>query len=132
MQCNLYVLLFMQGAFWGLMVGLVVGVCRMVLEFAFPPPRCGVVDSAPAVLRGVHYLHFAILLCGLTAIVVTVVSLLTPPPTHDQVCTHIRTPTACFAVDTPAVLSTKNNPICHISRYTGACVTSKGKHWSFG
>lgn len=67
------------------MVGLVVGVCRMVLEFAFPPLRCGVADSAPAVLRGVHYLHFAILLCGLTAIVVAVVSLLTPPPTHDQV-----------------------------------------------
>uniref|UniRef100_A0A7N8X148 Sodium/mannose cotransporter SLC5A10 n=1 Tax=Mastacembelus armatus TaxID=205130 RepID=A0A7N8X148_9TELE len=61
-----------QGAFWGLMVGLVVGVCRMVLEFAFPPARCGVVDSAPAVLRSVHYLHFAILLCGLTAIVVIV------------------------------------------------------------
>uniref|UniRef100_A0A3P8N8M7 Sodium/mannose cotransporter SLC5A10 n=1 Tax=Astatotilapia calliptera TaxID=8154 RepID=A0A3P8N8M7_ASTCA len=75
-----------QGAFWGLMVGLVVGVCRMVLEFAFPPSRCGVEDSAPAVLRGVHYLHFAILLCGLTAIVVAVVSLLTPPPTHEQVC----------------------------------------------
>ncbi|KAK1885949.1 Sodium/glucose cotransporter 5 [Dissostichus eleginoides] len=73
-----------QGAFWGLMVGLVVGVCRMVLEFAFPPPRCGVVDSAPDVLRSIHYLHFAILLCGLTAIVVTVVSLLTPPPGPEQ------------------------------------------------
>uniref|UniRef100_A0A7N5ZQ99 Sodium/mannose cotransporter SLC5A10 n=1 Tax=Anabas testudineus TaxID=64144 RepID=A0A7N5ZQ99_ANATE len=76
-----------QGAFWGLMVGLVVGVCRMVLEFGFAPPRCGVVDSAPAVLRGVHYLHFAILLCGLTAIVVTIVSLLTPPPSQEQVYT---------------------------------------------
>ncbi|KAF3687876.1 Sodium/glucose cotransporter 5 [Channa argus] len=75
-----------QGAFWGLMVGLVVGVCRMVLEFAFPPPRCGIVDSAPAVLRSVHYLHFAILLCGLTAIVVAIVSLLTPPPGHEQLC----------------------------------------------
>ncbi|KAK5865778.1 hypothetical protein PBY51_020020 [Eleginops maclovinus] len=75
-----------QGAFWGLMVGLVVGVCRMVLEFAFPPPRCGVVDSAPDVLRSVHYLHFAILLCGLTVIVVTVVSLLTPPPSPEQLC----------------------------------------------
>ncbi|KAM4583887.1 sodium/mannose cotransporter SLC5A10 [Odontesthes bonariensis] len=75
-----------QGAFWGLMVGLVVGTCRMVLEFAFPPPRCGVVDSAPMVLRGVHYLHFAILLCGLTAIVVAIVSLLTPPPSQEQLC----------------------------------------------
>uniref|UniRef100_A0A3B4AUN3 Sodium/mannose cotransporter SLC5A10 n=1 Tax=Periophthalmus magnuspinnatus TaxID=409849 RepID=A0A3B4AUN3_9GOBI len=73
-----------QGAFWGLMVGLVVGVCRMVLEFAFPPLRCGVEDSAPAVLRDMHYLHFAILLCGLTAGVVVVVSLVTPPPSQDQ------------------------------------------------
>lgn len=67
------------------MVGLVVGVCRMVLEFAFPPARCGVEDSAPAVLRDVHYLHFAILLCGLTALVVLLVSLLTPPPSQEQV-----------------------------------------------
>lgn len=74
-----------QGAFWGLMVGLVVGVCRMVLEFAFPPPRCAVEDLAPAVLRRVHYLHFAILLCGLTTVVVIVVSLLTPPPSPEQV-----------------------------------------------
>ncbi|XP_059902360.1 sodium/mannose cotransporter SLC5A10 [Gadus macrocephalus] len=73
-----------QGAFWGLMVGLVVGMCRMVLEFAFPPPRCGVVDWAPSVLRSVHYLHFAILLCGLSTIVVVVVTLLTPPPTPEQ------------------------------------------------
>lgn len=80
--------LCVQGAFWGLMVGLVVGVCRMVLEFAFPPPRCGISDSAPDVLRRVHYLHFAILLCGLTVVVVTTVSLLTPPPTHEQVCTR--------------------------------------------
>lgn len=87
-MCLCVSLCVFQGAFWGLMVGLVVGVCRMVLEFAFPPARCGVVDSAPAVLRSVHYLHFAILLCGLTVIVVTTVSLLTPPPTHEQVCTH--------------------------------------------
>ncbi|KAG7276830.1 hypothetical protein CRUP_008780 [Coryphaenoides rupestris] len=68
---------FDHGAFWGLMVGLVVGVCRMVLEFAFPPPRCGVVDWAPTVLRSVHYLHFAILLCGLTAVVVVALCNLT-------------------------------------------------------
>uniref|UniRef100_A0A8C1W1U6 Sodium/mannose cotransporter SLC5A10 n=1 Tax=Cyprinus carpio TaxID=7962 RepID=A0A8C1W1U6_CYPCA len=76
------------GAFWGLMVGLVVGLTRMILEFAFPPPRCGVFDPAPSVLRSVHYLHFAIILCGLTAIVVVVISLLTPPPTDEQVNTH--------------------------------------------
>ncbi|XP_026060418.1 sodium/glucose cotransporter 5 [Carassius auratus] len=72
------------GAFWGLMVGLAVGLTRMVLEFAFPPPRCGVFDPAPSVLRSVHYLHFAIILCALTAFVVVVISLLTPPPTDEQ------------------------------------------------
>ncbi|XP_013856726.1 sodium/glucose cotransporter 5 [Austrofundulus limnaeus] len=49
-------------------------------------PGCGVVNTAPMVLRGVHYLHFAILLCGLTAGVVAVISLLTPPPSHEQLC----------------------------------------------
>ncbi|XP_076846184.1 LOW QUALITY PROTEIN: sodium/mannose cotransporter SLC5A10 [Brachyhypopomus gauderio] len=74
------------GAFWGLMVGLAVGVTRMVLEFAFPPPPCGIYDPAPSVLRSVHYLHFAIILCALTAIVVATVSLLTPPPTEEMIC----------------------------------------------
>lgn len=105
-----------QGAFWGLMVGLVVGVCRMVLEFAFPPPRCGVEDSAPAVLRSVHYLHFAILLCGLTATVIIAVSLLTPPPTHDQVCTQKHNNTirhsALLLCETPVTLSTEEQVIC--------------------
>ncbi|XP_064178673.1 sodium/mannose cotransporter SLC5A10 [Anguilla rostrata] len=73
------------GAFWGLMVGLVVGLARMILEFAYPPPRCGVPDPRPAVLRSVHYLHFAIILCALTAGVVVVISLLTPPPLEEQV-----------------------------------------------
>lgn len=82
-----------QGAFWGLMVGLAVGLTRMVLEFVFPPPRCGVFDPAPSVLRSVHYLHFAIILCALTAIVVVVISLLTPPPTEEQVIASLR---KCF------------------------------------
>ncbi|KAJ8363976.1 hypothetical protein SKAU_G00128070 [Synaphobranchus kaupii] len=73
------------GAFWGLMVGLVVGLARMILEFVFPPPRCGVPDPRPAVLRSVHYLHFAIILCALTAVVVVVISLLTTPPIEEQV-----------------------------------------------
>ncbi|GAA6086573.1 sodium/glucose cotransporter 5 [Tachysurus ichikawai] len=73
------------GAFWGLMVGLVVGVTRMVLEFAFPPARCGVFDPAPPVLRSVHYLHFAIILCTITVIVTVTISLLTPAPPEEQI-----------------------------------------------
>eukprot|EP00064_Thunnus_orientalis_P010578 superscaffoldBa00001448_g10604 len=120
-----------QGAFWGLMVGLVVGVCRMVLEFAFPPPRCGIVDSAPAVLRSVHYLHFAILLCGLTAIVVTIVSLLTPPPSHEQVCnltwwTLTEEPQREIPLQKVSSVSQRTSQGSELARGGGACGRGAG------
>ncbi|NWH74689.1 SC5AA protein, partial [Piaya cayana] len=68
-----------QGAFWGLMAGLALGLARMGLELAHPSPRCGVPDQRPWLLSDVHYLHFAVLLCVATAAVVVGGSLLTPP-----------------------------------------------------
>uniref|UniRef100_A0A8D2CXR8 Solute carrier family 5 member 9 n=1 Tax=Sciurus vulgaris TaxID=55149 RepID=A0A8D2CXR8_SCIVU len=67
------------GAFWGLMFGLGVGLVRMSLEFSFPAPVCGEVDRRPTVLKDFHYLYFALLLCGLTAIVIVAISLCTTP-----------------------------------------------------
>ncbi|XP_045872777.1 sodium/glucose cotransporter 4 isoform X4 [Meles meles] len=67
------------GAFWGLMFGLAMGLVRMILEFSYPAPACGEVDRRPAVLKDLHYLYFALLLCGLTAIVIVAVSLCTSP-----------------------------------------------------
>ncbi|KAF6345659.1 solute carrier family 5 member 9 [Rhinolophus ferrumequinum] len=67
------------GAFWGLMFGLAVGLLRMVLEFSYPAPACGEVEQRPAVLKDFHYLYFALILCGLTAIVIVTVSLCTTP-----------------------------------------------------
>ncbi|XP_066479358.1 sodium/glucose cotransporter 4 [Tiliqua scincoides] len=67
------------GAFWGLMFGLAVGFTRLVMEFIYTPPSCGEEDQRPAVLKDFHYLYFAILLCVLTAAVMTCVSLCTPP-----------------------------------------------------
>ncbi|XP_058916162.1 sodium/glucose cotransporter 4 isoform X2 [Kogia breviceps] len=67
------------GAFWGLIFGLGVGLLRMILEFSYPAPACGEADPRPAVLRDFHYLYFALLLCGLTAIVIVTVSLCTTP-----------------------------------------------------
>ncbi|XP_072734050.1 sodium/mannose cotransporter SLC5A10 isoform X2 [Ciconia boyciana] len=69
-----------QGAFWGLMAGLALGLARMGLELAHPVPRCGVPDRRPWLLADIHYLHFAVLLCTATAAVVVGVSLLSPPP----------------------------------------------------
>ncbi|XP_018025308.1 sodium/glucose cotransporter 4 [Hyalella azteca] len=73
------------GAFWGLMIGLVVGLLRFVLEFAYVIPPCGSAepDPRPEIIKrlvgDVHFLHFSILLCVFTAIVTVSVSLLTQP-----------------------------------------------------
>ncbi|XP_065416285.1 sodium/mannose cotransporter SLC5A10 isoform X3 [Chrysemys picta bellii] len=74
-----------QGAFWGLMLGLALGLARMGLEFAYPSPRCGVPDERPSLVKDVHYLHFAIFLCALTAGAVAGISLLSGPPAESQI-----------------------------------------------
>ncbi|XP_004647994.1 sodium/glucose cotransporter 5 isoform X1 [Octodon degus] len=74
-----------QGAFWGLMAGLVVGATRLVLEFLHPAPPCGDPDTRPAILRSIHYLHFAIVLFLLTGAIVAAGSLLTSPPQQVQI-----------------------------------------------
>ncbi|KAK6172752.1 hypothetical protein SNE40_016348 [Patella caerulea] len=70
-----------QGAFWGLMAGLVVGMIRLVLEIYFTVPFCGSgdVDTRPLILSKVHFSHFAIIIAGVCAIVTVLVSLLTKP-----------------------------------------------------
>uniref|UniRef100_A0AAY4EZR4 Sodium/glucose cotransporter 4 n=1 Tax=Denticeps clupeoides TaxID=299321 RepID=A0AAY4EZR4_9TELE len=68
-----------QGAFWGLMVGLAVGTVRMAMEFAYGTPSCGEEDLRPALIKDVHYLYFALILLAITALVVTAVSLCSPP-----------------------------------------------------
>ncbi|XP_006503064.1 sodium/glucose cotransporter 4 isoform X2 [Mus musculus] len=72
------------GAFWGLMFGLVVGILRMILEFSYSAPACGEMDRRPAVLKDFHYLYFALLLCGLTAIIIVVISFFTEPIPDDK------------------------------------------------
>uniref|UniRef100_A0A8C4WIJ9 Sodium/mannose cotransporter SLC5A10 n=1 Tax=Gopherus evgoodei TaxID=1825980 RepID=A0A8C4WIJ9_9SAUR len=74
-----------QGAFWGLMLGLALGLARMGLEFAYPSPRCGIPDERPSLVKDVHYLHFAVLLCALTAGAVVGISLLSRPPAEMQI-----------------------------------------------
>nr|XP_056722297.1 sodium/mannose cotransporter SLC5A10 [Euleptes europaea] len=74
-----------QGAFWGLMSGLGVGLTRMALDFAHPKSRCGTPDERPFLLKDVHYLHFAAILCLMTAAVVVGLSLLTSPPAEPQI-----------------------------------------------
>ncbi|TRZ16069.1 hypothetical protein HGM15179_011040 [Zosterops borbonicus] len=67
------------GAFWGLMIGLAAGVVRMIMDLVYTAPSCGEEDRRPAVLKDVHYLYFALILCALTAIAIVFISLCTPP-----------------------------------------------------
>lgn len=75
----------LQGAFWGLIIGLVVGCIRMILDFIYPAPLCFEEDDRPAVLKNVHYLYFSMLLSVITLVVVVVVSLATQKPKPEQV-----------------------------------------------
>ncbi|XP_060116838.1 sodium/myo-inositol cotransporter 2 [Heteronotia binoei] len=74
-----------KGAFSGLLVGMVIGLIRMVLDFVYLMPRCDEPDSRPAVVKYVHYLYFSIILSVITLVVVVTVSLLTEPPPEQMV-----------------------------------------------
>ena len=76
LELNILLVLF-QGAFWALMVGLVVGIVRFAWEFAYPRVACGEEDPKPDIISKVHYLHFGIILFAITFIVAVVVSLFT-------------------------------------------------------
>ncbi|TRY89409.1 hypothetical protein DNTS_010812 [Danionella cerebrum] len=68
-----------SGAFWGLMGGLAMGLCRMIPEFAYGSGSCLFPSKCPKLICGVHYLYFAILLFFCTAMLVLLVSYNTPP-----------------------------------------------------
>uniref|UniRef100_A0A493SWW9 Sodium/mannose cotransporter SLC5A10 n=1 Tax=Anas platyrhynchos platyrhynchos TaxID=8840 RepID=A0A493SWW9_ANAPP len=126
-----------QGAFWGLMAGLALGLARMGLELAYPTPRCGVPDPRPWLLADLHYLHFAVLLCAATGAVVVGGSLLTPPPPPKQGEQRTRAPRTlhpkpplagdtgpCSA--TPALRDTTEPPVwarvCNVNAVVLMCI----------
>uniref|UniRef100_A0A8C8VEU5 Solute carrier family 5 member 9 n=1 Tax=Pelusios castaneus TaxID=367368 RepID=A0A8C8VEU5_9SAUR len=86
------------GAFWGLVFGLAVGAIRMIMEFFYRAPACGEEDPRPSVIKDVHYLYFALILCVLTGIIITLVSLCTPPIPEEKLASltwwtrHRKTP----------------------------------------
>uniref|UniRef100_A0A8C7Y5U1 Sodium/glucose cotransporter 2 n=1 Tax=Oryzias sinensis TaxID=183150 RepID=A0A8C7Y5U1_9TELE len=71
------------GAFWGLIGGLAMGLCRMLPEFWFGTGSCVFPSDCPFLLCGIHYLHFAIILFLCTSVLVLIVSLCSEP-IHDR------------------------------------------------
>lgn len=64
-----------QGAFWGMLIGHTVGITRMILDFIYPSPNCGEVDTRPGVVANIHFTYFSVLVLGISWIVCLFVSL---------------------------------------------------------
>nr|XP_056718988.1 sodium/glucose cotransporter 2 isoform X4 [Euleptes europaea] len=68
-----------QGAFWGMVGGLAVGMARMIPEFIYGTGSCLFPSACPSLICGVHYLYFAVILFFATAAIVIGISLCTSP-----------------------------------------------------
>ncbi|XP_053904587.1 sodium/myo-inositol cotransporter [Malaclemys terrapin pileata] len=76
-----------QGAFYGGMVGFVLGSTRLILAFIYRVPECNQPDTRPGFIKNIHYMYIATALFWITGIVTITVSLFTPPPTKEQIRT---------------------------------------------
>nr|XP_012635613.1 sodium/myo-inositol cotransporter 2 isoform X5 [Microcebus murinus] len=74
-----------KGAFSGLILGLLLGLIRLVLDFIYAQPLCDQPDERPAVVKSVHYLYFSVILSTATLITVSTVSWFTEPPSKEMV-----------------------------------------------
>lgn len=75
------------GAFWGGMVGFVLGVSRLILALVYREPHCSQPDNRPSFIKDFHFMYVAAVLFWVSALVVVVVSLCTPPPRKEQIRT---------------------------------------------
>ncbi|XP_074156797.1 sodium/myo-inositol cotransporter isoform X1 [Sminthopsis crassicaudata] len=76
-----------QGAFYGGMAGFVLGALRLILAFTYRAPECDQPDERPAFIKNIHYMYVATALFWVTGLITVIVSLLTPPPTKEQIHT---------------------------------------------
>jgi len=65
--------------FWGLILGMMIGIVRMMMEFAVPAAACGTPDRRPEIVTKVHYLYFSLISLSCTSIISVIISYATPP-----------------------------------------------------
>jgi hypothetical protein len=73
------------------MIGLVVGLTRMGLDFGYGSPKCGEEEFRPAIISKVHFLHFTIILFFLSLFATIIITLFTAPipDKHVSIITRI-------------------------------------------
>ncbi|XP_028998466.1 sodium/myo-inositol cotransporter-like [Betta splendens] len=79
------------GAFWGGVVGFVLGLLRLILAFVYREPHCDKPDTRPFLIKHVHFMYVAAILFWVSGLVTVIVSLCTPAPKKEQ----IRATTLC-------------------------------------
>ncbi|XP_055369410.1 sodium/glucose cotransporter 1-like isoform X1 [Betta splendens] len=68
-----------SGAFYGLIVGLCIGLSRMITEFVYGTGSCVSPSDCPTIICGVHYLYFSIILFTISSLIIVGISLMTKP-----------------------------------------------------
>ncbi|CAL1569540.1 unnamed protein product [Knipowitschia caucasica] len=67
------------GAFYGLTIGLAIGLSRMIAEFVYGTGSCVTPSNCPTIICGVHYLYFSIILFSVSCLLIFGISLVTKP-----------------------------------------------------
>ncbi|XP_029509226.1 sodium/glucose cotransporter 1 [Oncorhynchus nerka] len=67
------------GVFYGLTIGLAIGLTRMISEFAYGTGSCVTPTNCPEIICGVHYLYFSIILFCISCLLIVSISLMTKP-----------------------------------------------------
>lgn len=75
------------GAFWGGMVGFILGSSRLILALVYHEPHCSQPDERPSFIKDIHFMYVAAVLFWVSGLVAVVVSLCTAPPGKEQINT---------------------------------------------
>ena len=73
-----------QGAFYGMMVGFVLGISRMIGDFAYPQPKCGDADTRPGFVT-LNFMYFAFIMFVVTTFSIVVLSFFGEKPGPEKV-----------------------------------------------
>ncbi|XP_069894200.1 sodium/glucose cotransporter 1-like [Dipodomys merriami] len=68
-----------QGAFWGLILGMMIGFFRLLAMFAYGSWTCNGENECPAFICGLHYLYFSTILFLISVLSMLIISLITDP-----------------------------------------------------
>nr|XP_034302667.1 sodium/myo-inositol cotransporter 2 isoform X2 [Crassostrea gigas] len=69
------------GAFFGLVIGMLIGLVRFIVEYSYTLPNCveNLPDPRPSIVKDFHYLYFSSFLFVATGLVAIGISLMTKP-----------------------------------------------------